>query len=181
MPLPVFTASYEPSGDDLATLQPVFAYKTANQDTGANNTTFADDTHLSVAGLAGATYTVDTYFQVQGAGAAATGNFKYQWRLTSVTNSDFWWSGEGMATNDIAAGTAEGRNSHLATRVTASTPSGTQIFGTPSANWAGIIGRGLWIVGSVASTLILQWAQSVNSATASVMRAGSWVKLVRVG
>lgn len=180
MSLPNLLSGLVPTGDDLTTLQPVFAYKTANEDTGANNTTLQNDDHLFVAGVANAIYVVDTHFEVQGAGNAAAGNLKFAWTYPTGAGAQFSWSIAGMATNDITGATTEGKGSYLAAFATTSPSTPSIVAGTPSANWAGIIGRGLWIVGATGGALQLQWAQQANSATASVMRAGSFVQLTRV-
>lgn len=179
MSLPNFLAGYEPSGDDLATLQPLFAYKTVDESL-ASNTTAQNDDELFLSGVAGAIYTVDTYHQVQGAGNAAAGNLKFQWTFPTGAGVQFSWSVAGMATNDITGATTEGKGSWLAQLSTTSPSAPAVVVGTPSANWAGLIGRGLWIVGATGGTLRSQWAQSVSSATQSTVRKGSWMKLTRV-
>lgn len=174
-----FSAGSKPTASELNSWLPIFAYKTINQDTGANNTTLGNDSALFVTGTAGYIYTVETHFEVSGAGSSTAGNIKFAWTFPTGGGQQLTWSGEGMAVNDISGTTAEGRNSHLAV-LTTSSPSASVVFGTPLTNFVGIVGRGLWIVGSTGGTLQLQWAQSVNSATASVVRSGSWVRLTRV-
>lgn len=180
MAAPSFAAGQKVLASTLQMLVPAFAYKTVDQNTGANNTTLQNDTHLAVGGIAGAVYLVDTHFEIQGAGSAAAGNMKFAWTFPAGAGCQLTWSGAGMAVNDIAGATTEGKGSWLSTLSTTSPSTPSIVFGTPSANWAGVGGRGLWIVGGTAGTLQLQWAQSVNSATASTIRTGSYINLTRV-
>lgn len=180
MAAPSFAAGQKPPASTLQMLVPVFAQKTADQNTGANNTTLGNDTHLAVLGVVGATYLLDTHFEIQGAGSAAAGNMKFAWTFPTGSGCQLTWSGSGMAVNDISGATTEGKGSWLSTLSSTSPSTPSIVFGTPSTNWAGVGGRGLWIVGATAGTLQLQWAQSVNSATPSVIRSGSYINLTRV-
>ena len=131
----------------------------------ANTAAYADDPHLVVPVLANTVYSVDLYGVYQ---AGATGLFKVQFTFPSgATMSGGSWAYD-PGTDEWAA-------------------VATQESGSPYAMVAGLAGAGVNYpfrlqaslhVGANAGNLAFQWAQNVSNGTATIVRKGSWMRVL---
>jgi hypothetical protein len=155
-------AGTPPTGDQPGVTRA--AFKPADESVTSSIVLQADD-HLSISVTAGGTYAIDGCLIVAGDPAgdlaltiAAPGGSQGGWTPTATT-----------------LGTTDGTGSVRLTRFD---------FGAPSS--MGVTAAGLMVVpagGLIAGadgTVIVQWAQAVSSATATVLKAGSWLRLTRV-
>ncbi len=135
-----------------------FASKAADQ---SNSTTsMTGDTDLTVPLAAGCTYTVE----LRGIFTAASGgDIKLSWEALPA-GSTFTWSGASSVsgTGSVFSGTA--------------TDIWTGSGSTEKAFWY----SGLLVNPTNAGTLQFEFAQNTSNATATVMKAGSWMSVVRV-
>lgn len=129
-----------------------------------STTTLTADTDMTFTVVANAVYALDSFLQFTG---AAGGDIKVDW--TVPTSATFLWALLGTGTvnftdNDasvIANNVARGARGNGGTTQSAS-PRGT-----------------LTTVGT-AGTLQMRWAQNTSSATPTTLKAGSWLRLVRL-
>lgn len=138
-------------------------YKAADA-TGRTTTTLAVDTDLLATVEANATYTVEGHFEFTG---AAGGDIKFDWVIPS---------GAALTWALLGTGTANFTD-YDASVITATTARGARGNGATvqSAN-----PRGTLTVSSTSGTIQVRWAQNTTNATATVLKAGSWIRLVRI-
>lgn len=131
-----------------------------------STTTLADDLHLAGMALeANATYSLQGWIEYVGA-AIGTGDLKMG--FTTPAGCTMNWNSGGVVTT--------GANSYDATAPAAAT-SRTVGSGGAVEMVARLGGR---IITTTAGILTLQWAQGTSSATATTIRAGSWLRLERI-
>lgn len=134
----------------------------------ASNATYSDDTHLAgISVAASSVYTVEVYGVYQ---AGATGQIKFQMTFPSgaTMESGSWHYDPG--TDDWQANTSISQSSPAAFVVGLTGTGGNVPFRL----------AGSLHVGATAGTLALQWAQNVSNATATILRKGSWMRVVKV-
>lgn len=139
--------------------------KTKTADTSrASTATYANDPHLSVPVLANTVYSFELYGLYQ---AGATGQFKVQVTMP-------------------AGATMEAGSWHYDPGTDEWAPIATALA-SPAQFVTGLVGtgnnlpfklRGSVHVGATAGNVVLQWAQTTSNATATILRKGTWMKLV---
>lgn len=153
------------TADELAARQTTIAIKTVDESL-ASNTTLQNDDELFVTVAANTTYKVEAVLIYSG---ATTGDMKVA--FTWPTSATMPWGLLGYTTA-------------LAFQAVAfSAPSSGTPFSV-GCNGAGndlvLYLSGTLTVGSTAGTLQIQWAQAASDATATIVRAGSWLSLTPV-
>ena len=144
-----------------------FARKTADQSV-TSNVTVASDSDLAVAVDASGVYVVLWSLVTDG---AAAGDIRYSW--SGPASATMLWESRGLAAGDtVNVAVASTDVAAIGTAVT----HGTIASGTSSR----VNGSGLLVVSATAGNLQLQWAQGTSSATATKVKAGSWLWARRV-
>ncbi|MFE3762264.1 hypothetical protein ACFXPI_10925 [Streptomyces sp. NPDC059104] len=172
MPYPVISAGQRITAGLLTSMLPAPIFKAADQSV-TNSTTNVNDNHLLSAVAANATYII-------------TGMLLYSARTDTDVKIGF--SGpSGAAMDWIAhAQSQDGTGGLASTGVVVDKQSiGNTSFplGGFGAENTTIMTAPLWgrlVTSSTAGTFQLNWAQRVSNATASIMRANSWILLTRV-
>jgi hypothetical protein len=173
MPLTSWAAGQRVTASLLTNMLPLFAYKTADESI-TSTTTLQDDNELSVAVEASAIYTVDAFLMWSG---NETGDIKFGHTFPAGT---MHWGMVGPDDTDAGFSTAGTRgNGEWFARQNQSSPTGTIQFAASTAILVGHM-SGLLFTGS-AGTFTTQWAQNFSNGTATTVKAGSWLRLDRVG
>jgi len=151
-----------------------FAYKTADTSR-ASTAALADDNHLVTASLPVGTYVVNGLYVVSG---ILAGSFRSAWASAGTATGFRAGSGPSLRTTDATgAGTAAvtvGVNRAAAAGGTNTTMTSAAQYGTDGASWSMIQESGVVVV-TVAGALKMQWGQSSSNATATILRAGSYL------
>jgi hypothetical protein len=156
-------AGTPPTGDQAGVART--AYKPADEGVTASTVLQGDD-HLTLTVTAGGAYSIDGCL-------IATGDPAGDLALTITAPAG---TVGGWTPTATTLGTTDGTGSVRLTRFD---------FGATSS--MGVTAAGVMVVptgGLIAGadgTITLQWAQAVSSATATVLRAGSWIRLRRMG
>lgn len=146
------------------------AVKTADTDV-TSNTTAADDPHLQITLKAGVSYDIMGVLITEGNTA---GDLKIQWAWTPTsTGTEANMGGIGLIDS---ATTFTGDAIALARADVTTSPTATTTIGINSGTWTNYIACGHVLVGSVDITFKLQWAQNASNATATRLKAGSWLR-----
>lgn len=147
----------------------LFAYKPSN--TSRSSTTSATaDPHLTVTVEANATYTLSGFLVYD---AHDVADLKFGFTAPSGTTGSWWPGAANSSMNALAYAPRWG----ALTDVTSSTmPIGAQGASTILAAKP----EGLVITAGTPGTFALVWAQNSGSATASILRTHSWLKLERM-
>lgn len=145
----------------------LYRFKTSNE-TVTSSTTLQNDDILTFAVEASATYIMTGYIKYsQNLATGATAGMKVGFAIPA--SSTFEWTSDG--TSGLTDATTH------ETVVTVGT-------GTRSVAANGTVSMAMQPSGSLitvgAGTLVMQWAQVSSSATGTIVRAGSWLKLERV-
>lgn len=144
-----------------------FARKTADQ-TIASSTAMTNDSELVVPVIANATYVMKAFISYR---ALAAAKIKIGW--TGPAGATMDWSPVGLDTG--VSGFVTGINRAVYT-----------IANAPAVGEAGVAQsvsagpEGMLITSATAGNLQFQWAQNTSNATGTVVKANSWVFLVRV-
>lgn len=152
-----------------------FAHKTADQSI-ASSTVLTDDTHMALALPAPGTYQVDAVLMFSGAAAA---DIQVAWAYTGTLTAGFRAArGPNIGITDALGATAQGVRQAAAGATSAAITSAVP-YGVDGTNWSAAFECGVVVV-STTGTLKVQWAQVVSNATATIMRAGSFLRARRV-
>lgn len=142
-----------------------FVRKTADE-TVTSSSTYQDDDQLSLAVVSGAVYRVEGYIVYQTVSAAGI-----NLRLTGPTGTGLWTffavNVSGGTTDSGAVRTAPGSNG-----------TGNGYLGGSGTNMSAFL-RGTFLP-TASGTLQLAWSQNNSNATGTILRANSWLELVRV-
>lgn len=151
----------ETASDLITEVRPVFARKTSDE-TVNGSAALQDDNELTVAVEASATYLLELHL-IQNSGA--TPGFKLSF---SIPTGATWVSGSYNAGSSVA----------------------NEQFGVmPLVGLSGITGAGansllivrsLITISTTAGSVTLQWAQNTSNASDTIVRSGSWLRLMRV-
>jgi hypothetical protein len=146
---------------------PVPAVKAADTSRASTITT-TDDPDLTLPVLANSTYLFEAFIAYTS--AAVTGDFKLN--FNAPTGATGYWNGIGPSTASVADPDS--------VRVIATVPGATsRTYGVPLAsNVFGLNVRGSVITSTTAGSLTAQWAQATSDANATVVKAGSWLRLI---
>ncbi|MFI1942070.1 hypothetical protein ACH44C_33670 [Streptomyces purpureus] len=131
-----------------------------------NSTALQDDDHLALPVAAGAVYALDAYLDVEADPAA---DITLGW--SAPAGASLSWTETG-----ISAGNTGNIGSLKQSRLDLATSSGVGIVAAGSA----VRPAGVLRMSGTAGTLRLRWAQTVATGTATTLRAGSWVRLMRI-
>lgn len=168
MAYPTISAGQTVTAGLLASMLPLSVVKTTDESR-SSNATMTTDNALTLAVAAGATYLLEAYVSYsQNLAASSTSGIKLGW--TAPSGSTLVWSSDGTDGPTSLTGQDVTSNSLATTR---SLPSnlGTSMRAAPT---------GSLVVGGTAGTFGLQWAQVSSSTTPLLVRAGSWIRLIRV-
>lgn len=171
MPIKDWVDGDRPPASDLNRypLQQVHIIKTADESV-TSSTTMQDDNHLFVTVAAGADYWVQVYLTYEG---DLAGDLKVGWSGPSGATLDWMSDSLSSAVTDTNCRGIVSRS----LQAISSTPA-------PGALGAGILAvavpRGILRVGVNAGTLQLRWAQLASSATPTIVKAGSLLRLRRL-
>lgn len=171
MPYPTIRAGMKLTASVLQAMQPVTVTKTADQSV-TSSTTNVNDNHLFVALSANAVYHVTGMLFYS---ARTDTDIKIGW--TGPTGSTFYWIAHGQiqdGTGGVSAGMVVDRQSIGATAF----PLGG--FGAENTTYMTAPLWGVVTTSSTAGNLQFNWAQRVSNGTASIVRAGSFIDLIRV-
>jgi hypothetical protein len=155
--LPVFTAGRIPTASEVAALVPIYAVKVTDE-TIISNATFQNDDVLFVSVSAGYTYELEAVIHHQ---SNTTPDIKFQWTVPS--GATIVWAHMGTVTNFAA---------------TYYTTASVSVLDGNGGNASSLV-KGIVTVGATSGTLQLQWAQITSNASNTIVRAGSYLKLVR--
>ncbi|MFF2864490.1 hypothetical protein ACFVSX_32000 [Streptomyces rubiginosohelvolus] len=155
-------AGAPPTGDVVGVIRTV---DKAADEAVTSSTVLQDDDHLTLPVTAGGRYALDAMLAVDGDPAADL--------LLTVTappgSTGYWTPGA------ITLGVSDGTGSIRLTRYAPGTTIGVGVTA------AGLIVTPLGTITAGASGAVtVQWAQNVSTGTATVLRAGSWLRLTRV-
>lgn len=140
-------------------------YKAADAAARVSTTTLAVDTDLVITVEANATYALSGHLQFS---AAAGGDIKFDWLIPAGASLNWALLGTGTVNftdNDasiVSATTARGARGNGST-VQSANPQGTLV------------------VSSTAGSIQLRWAQNTSNATGTILKAGSRIRLDRIG
>lgn len=144
--------------------------KAKSTDTSRTNNTYSDDPHLTFQGVANQTYNILIRCIAL---TPVTPQIKFQFVFPSGTYTGGDWDTDG-GSDDWAANPLTGSTSQ----------------NSPALMVAGTVGnatnnlafrfQGRLALGATGGTCALQWAQNVTNATATIMRAGSWLMAMQV-
>lgn len=136
----------------------------------ASTTAYADDPHLTFQGVANAVYNILIHINVL---APVTPLVKFQFVFPSGTYTGGTW--------EYDPGTDDWQPNPLTGSTSQSSPAAMLVFATGNAtNNIPARFQGRLALGASGGTCALQWAQSVSNATATILRAGSYLKAVQV-
>lgn len=166
---PTIYAGQRVTADLLAQMTPTFAVKTATT-TRSATTTITNDPDLTF------TLTASTRYLVQGLllfSADPAGDFKMGW--TAPTGATFQWSMIGQPTSASAGSGSVITDGQDLTSNNFGLGGVTDNTKTMTAQL-----RGYLVLSTTPGTFALQWAQSVSSANATKLLAGTYLSLTRI-
>lgn len=145
----------------------IYALKTGDESV-TSSTTLQNDDQLVLPLAANARYIFDGWLHYLGA-ATPAGDLKLS--LSVPSGATVHWTNFGVNTSALTAYNVVPEGTGLA---------GPRAVGTNGATEMSCQPRGYLTVGSTSGNLQLQWAQNSSSATATTIKAGSHLRLVRV-
>jgi hypothetical protein len=163
--MPTFSAGQRLTAGALQAAFPLTSVKSTTENV-TSSTVLQNDDQLLLPVVANTTYLLDGYlFYV----AAEAGDLKIA--FTAPALADLYWSVIGMTTSgvDVTDASVTAENGSLGTV--------TRVLGGDGGTWCSARLQGRLIVAATAGSLQLQFAQGTSSATATSLRAGSWIQL----
>lgn len=144
--------------------------KAKSSDTARTNSTYSDDPHLTFQGVANQVYNIYIRGVFQ---APVTPSIKFQFVFPSGTWTGGSWEYD-PGTDDWQANPTTGSTSQ-------SSPAALVIglTGSAASQWPFRF-EGRLALGGTGGTCALQWAQNVTNASATTVRAGSWLQALQV-
>ncbi|NJP42265.1 hypothetical protein [Actinacidiphila epipremni] len=168
MAYPTIHAGQRVTAGLLASMLPLSVVKTVDESR-ASTTAMATDGALKLTVEAGATYLMEGYVSYsQNLAASSTSGIKLGW--TAPAGSTLVWSSDGT----------DGPTSLTGQDVTSNGLAGTRNLPSNLGTAMRAAPTGQLTVGGTGGTFGLQWAQIASNATATLVRAGSWLRLIRV-
>lgn len=143
----------------------LLARKTADEPV-TSSTALQDDDHLTLPVVAGAVYALDCFLDVEADPAA---DIVLGW--SAPAGAVLSWTETG-----ISAGNAGNIGSIKQSRLDVTASSAVGIVAAGSV----VRPAGVLRVGGTAGSLRLRWAQSASSTTPTVLKADSWIRLMRI-
>ena len=164
MTYPNWAAGQRVTAAALASAFPLTAYKTLDEPL-ANSAALQNDGALFVPVVAGAAYALDAFIQFL---ASAPPDIRFDWTIPA-----------GAAMTYAALGTgASNFTDYDASVVSNSTVRNAKGNGGVVQS---INTRGHLLTGATAGVLQFRWAQNTSNAAQTIVKAGSWIRLQRVG
>lgn len=159
---------YNGGGWELFHPNAQFKFKASNESV-TSSTTLQNDDVFSFPLVANAAYALEGYVPYTALAGSSSGGLASDWTLPA--GASLLWTNFGTPLNDgnltqyniVAQGLG-------ATRSTAGN-AGTVMSFQP---------KGIFVVGGTAGTAQFRWAQSVSSATATVLLGGAWMRVTRI-
>ncbi len=158
---------------ELNAALPIFGRALADVSVTSSTTLVNADTGLAVALEADSIYVWDAYIAYD---AGATGDLKLAWTVPAGVTGH--WAGLGLGT-----GTAGSIGDMSAIRAAGYGSGNTLSYGG-SASFSGLLALravGFIDTAGTAGTLQLQFAQATSNATATILKGGSWIRVVKAG
>lgn len=166
MPQPVLiNAGSRTTASLLASAVPAFAYKAADQQSGAHVTTLFNDNDLVLAVTANYIYEFSAFIDYEG-GTQGSSDITWKWNVPSGATLRYSWTGYGI-------GGSWGGGLNLAADTPAASSNG-------AGNLRPITMKGTLFVASTAGSIQFMWAQNTSSATNTIVHAQSELKLIRM-
>ncbi|GAA3374745.1 hypothetical protein [Streptomyces racemochromogenes] len=172
MPYPVISAGQRITAGLLTSMLPAPIVKPSDQSV-TSSTTNINDTALLSPVAANASYIVTGVLLYS---ARTDTDVKIGW--TGPSGSTFDWIAHGQSQDGTGGLAGSGVVVDRQSIGNTSFPLGG--FGAENSTFMTAPLWGRLVTSSTAGTLQLNWAQRVSNATASIMRAGSWILLTRV-
>ncbi len=144
----------------------MFAFKSADESV-TSSTTLQNDDHLLFAVEANARYKLDGYLSYTGAVSPA-GDLKIDWTIPA--GASMKWASFAVNSNALTS-----------YDVVVQSETGVRAYGTLGAQEMALQPKGWLVTAGTAGTLQMRWAQNASSATATVLKTGSYLELKRVG
>lgn len=151
----------------LNDMNPITSWKTVVTSR-ASNVTATSDPDLILDLPSVGSYVIEAYILYTGAAVGLAGAIKAGLNYTGTLTSGNW-----IGHSHDTAATTNFRG------IGATVNGGQMSFGTNGANFSGIFVNGFLTV-STTGQLQFQWAQNTTSATATVVRDGSWIRVQQV-
>lgn len=149
-------------------------YKSADE-TVNNSSTLQNDDALSFSVSANKSYRVQIGLIFEIASGAGSDDFKIGWSYPASTTAYWGTVGKDVSSSDgLSAVTTTG------TTVNNQGISATPAYGTTGLTTFMVIFDALFIVGSTAGTITLQWAQNVAGPRNLKVKAGSWLTYIQL-
>jgi hypothetical protein len=149
-----------------------------------SNTTLQDDDELSILVGSNTVYVMDGYIIYSGVSDAGTGAGGLKMQFTGPAGASMTWTNFGgnvaVPSNTPAGNPFTGTQAYnmVAEGLAAGSPRSVP------TNGAGVImscrPTGVLTTGANAGNLLLRWAQFTSSATATIVRANSWIRLQKI-
>jgi hypothetical protein len=167
MAYPVIAAGQRVTAGLLVSMLPLSVAKIADEPR-ASTVTMASDSALTLPVEANATYQMEAYVVYsQNLAASSTSGIKVGW--SGPSGSSLQWS----------SGGTDGPTSLTGQDVTSNSISQTRSLPSNLATFMRGDAIGLLTVGATAGAFAFSWAQVSSSATQTIVRAGSWLRLLR--
>lgn len=165
-----FYAGQKVRASELNDAVPIIGYTTSDS-TATSTTTLANVTGLSVSLDASTTYIMDGYLAYT---ANETADIKFA--ITVPTGASGHWGLYPITTSGVnAVGSVNGQRNTAFGDATTQAASGSALAGNAML----CLPRG-YVVTSSAGTLQFRFAQNTSNATGSVVKTGSWIRLLKV-
>ena len=167
MPIPTWAVGQVLSAADVNSWFVPIAVSKPSDTSRASTTTQTADPDLSLALAANASYSITGYLAYANASASA-GDLKYS--FTAPSGNTTLWSSiriDLTGTTTIAGPNAAGTGNNMTAQTSSSADRSVHVFGTVAT--AGTSGN-----------LTLNWAQNTSNATATIIRANSYLMIQRI-
>ena len=154
-------------------MQPLFARKTADE-TVTSSATPQNDDHLFLTYDANAVYTVELVVFTVVAGTVVDMNMDFTWGASAT-----FTVGPVSPDTTYAGSTGATMEPRPAALSDATSPSNTMALGSGASGVTATI-VGLLVSGGSSGTLQMRWAQNSSNGAGLTMKAGSWMRLIRM-
>lgn len=172
--MPEFFAGQKLRASQLASGVSTIAAFSSSDTTVASSTTLVNATGVAIAVEANATYLWDAYIAYNANEAA---DLKYGWSVPSGSTGH--WSEMGIDTSEDVTSFGRGRATMARFDGYGDSFTGSS-SGRDTLLQMACLPRGILYTAGAAGTLQLRFAQLASNATATVIKAGTWIRAVRL-
>lgn len=137
----------------------------------ASTTTLQNDDVLVLPMAANSKYRMFAYILYEGAADAGTGQGGLKMQFTGPSGASGKWTNFGVNTGALTTYNVVPEDLGAASPRSVGTNGATQMSCAPA---------GRFVTGSTAGSLQFKWAQNISNATSTIVKAGSWLELVKV-